>query len=67
MHNMDILEVTLRKRQHALWMKIVALFEVEDSLNTQVQKWIHEGTVSERAYDRAQKRRKKTAIHTPNA
>jgi hypothetical protein len=51
------LEVMLRKRQHALWLKIVKEFEVEHSLNIQVQTWIREGRVSEKAYDRAQKRR----------
>jgi hypothetical protein len=53
----NLLEVMIRKRQHALWLKVVKLFEVEDSLNTQVQNWIREGNVSEHAYTRARRRR----------
>lgn len=54
----DLLEVMIRKRQHALWLEIVKKFEVEEKLNTQVQTWIREGNVSERAYDRERKRRR---------
>ena len=48
----NILEVMIRKRQAELWLKIVKEFEIEDRLNTQVQTWIREGTVSEKAYVR---------------
>ena len=54
--SLNILEVMIRKRQHALWLKIVKEFEVENSLNTQVQTWIREGVVAERAYDRLRRR-----------
>ena len=50
--HMNMLTVMVRKRQLELWHKIVEEFEVEDSLNTQVQTWIREDVVSERAYDR---------------
>jgi hypothetical protein len=53
----SILTVALRRRQLDLWRKIVKEFEVEQSLNAQVQTWIREGTVSEKAYDRARRRR----------
>ena len=53
----SILTVTLRRRQLDLWRKIVKEFEVEQSLNAQVQTWIREGVVSEKAYDRARRRR----------
>ena len=58
---MDIssLTVTLRRRQLDLWRKIVKEFEVEQSLNVQVQKWIREGTVSEKAYDKALKKKRR--------
>ena len=55
--SLNILEVLIRKRQHALWLKIVKEFEVEDRVNTQVQTWIREGIISERAYDRERRRR----------
>lgn len=55
--SLNILEVAIRKRQQALWMQIVKEFEVEDRLNTQVQTWIREGVISERAYDRERRRR----------
>ena len=51
------LEIALRKRQQALWRKIVKEFEVEQSLNIQVQNWIREGTVSEKAYAKARRSR----------
>lgn len=54
------LEVMIRKRQHALWLMVVKEFEVEDRLNTQVQTWIREGVVSDRAYDRMRRRQKST-------
>jgi hypothetical protein len=57
--SLNILEVLIRKRQHALWLKIVKEFEVEDRVNTQVQTWIREGIISERAYDRERRRRVK--------
>jgi len=56
---LNTLEVMIRKRQHALWLNIVKLFEVEDSLNTQVQTWIREGTISDHAYTRARRQRSK--------
>ena len=49
---LNTLTVLIRKRQLELWRKIVKEFEVDDSLNTQVQTWIREGCVPERAYDR---------------
>jgi hypothetical protein len=55
--SLNILEVMIRKRQHALWLQIVKEFEVEDRVNTQVQTWIREGILSERAYDRERRRR----------
>ena len=55
--SLNILEVMIRKRQHALWLEIVKAFEVEDRLNTQVQTWIREGVISDRAYDRERRRR----------
>ncbi len=54
------LEVMIRKRQHALWLMVVKEFEVEDRLNSQVQTWIREGVVSDRAYDRMRRRQKST-------
>ena len=60
--NINILEVMIRKRQAELWLKIVKEFEVEDHLNTQVQTWIREGTLSEKAYAR-QRRLKKPHAH----
>jgi hypothetical protein len=54
----NTLSVTIRMRQGELWRKIVQEFEVEDSLNTQVQTWIHEGVVTERAFDRHRQRLK---------
>jgi hypothetical protein len=54
--SLNILEVMIRKRQHDLWLKIVKEFEVESSLNTQVQTWIREGVVADRAYDRMRRR-----------
>lgn len=53
---LNSLEVMIRKRHQALWLKIVKEFEVENSLNTQVQMWIREGNIAERAYDRARRR-----------
>jgi hypothetical protein len=53
---MDHLEIMLRRRQQALWLQIIKTFEVEDSLNIQVQKWIREGKISERAYDISRKK-----------
>ncbi len=58
--SLNILEVMIRKRHHALWLKIVKEFEVENSLNTQVQTWIREGVVAERAYDRHRRRVRKS-------
>ena len=58
--SLNILEVMIRKRQHALWLKIVKEFEVESSLNAQVQTWIREGVVAERAYDRLRRRSRKS-------
>jgi hypothetical protein len=55
----NTLTVLIRKRQLELWRKIVKEFEVEDSLNTQVQTWIHEDRVSERAYDRHRRRERR--------
>lgn len=37
-----------RQRQLALWNTITKLYEIDDSLNTQVHKWIEEGTLSEK-------------------
>jgi hypothetical protein len=54
--DLSILEITVRRRQQALWRKIVKEFEVEQSLNVQVQNWIREGTVSEKAYAKARRR-----------
>lgn len=54
----NTLTVMIRKRQLELWRKIVHEFEVEDSLNTQVQNWIREDVVAERAYDRHRARSK---------
>ena len=52
-----VLEIALRRRQRELWRKIVKEFEIEQSLNVQVQKWIREGTISEKAYIRARRAR----------
>ena len=54
----NLLTVMIRKRQLELWHKIVKEFEVEDSLNTQVQNWIREDVIAERAYDRHRSRAK---------
>lgn len=54
--DLPILEIALRRRQYELWLKIVKTFEVEQSLNIQVQNWIREGTVSEKAYTKSQRR-----------
>jgi hypothetical protein len=56
---LNTLTVLVRKRHLELWRAIVKEFEVEDSLNTQVQTWIREDVVSERAYDRHRKRVKR--------
>ena len=37
------LQTYLQKRQLLLWNKIVKLYEVEDSLNSQVHTWIYKG------------------------
>jgi hypothetical protein len=60
----NALTVLIRKRQLELWRHIVAAFEVEDSLNTQVQTWIREDCVPERAYDRYRKRAQTAPIKT---
>jgi hypothetical protein len=52
----NLLEVMIRKRQHELWLKIVKEFEVEHKLNAQVQIWIRQGSVSEKAYDLSRRR-----------
>ncbi len=39
----------IRQRQLALWNTITKVYEVENLLNTQVHKWIEEGTLSEKA------------------
>jgi hypothetical protein len=44
-----LIESHIRQRQLAIWNKIIQMYEIEDSLNTQVHKWIEEGTVSEKA------------------
>jgi hypothetical protein len=49
-----------RQRQFTLWNKITKLYEIDDSLNTQVHKWIEEGTLSEKA--RAKKTVLKSAV-----
>lgn len=54
--DLSTLEITLRRRQQTLWRKIVTEFEVEQSLNIQVQNWIREGTISEKAYAKARRR-----------
>jgi len=56
---LNTLTVLVRKRHLELWRAIAKEFEVDDSLNTQVQTWIREDTVSERAYDRHRKRVKR--------
>lgn len=48
----ELLEVQIRNRQLHLWNIIQQQYEVEDSLNSQIQKWIREGTFSERAASR---------------
>ena len=53
--DLSTLEITLRRRQQTLWRKIVTEFEVEQSLNIQVQNWIREGTISEKAYAKARR------------
>ena len=58
------LEVMIRKRQHVLWLMVVKEFEVEDRLNSQVQTWIREGVLSDRAYDRMRRRRQKSTCGT---
>ncbi len=42
-----------------LWQHIRQAFEVEDTLYAQVQTWIQEGTLTERAYDRHRARIKR--------
>ena len=54
----NTLEIMIRRRQAVLWAQVVKLFEVEDRLNIQVQTWIREGNLSERAYDRERRRRR---------
>ena len=60
------LEVMIRKRQHALWLLVVKEFEVEDRLNSQVQTWIREGVLSDRAYDRMRRRRRQKSTCETN-
>jgi hypothetical protein len=55
-HPVNLLEVMIRKRQHELWLKIVKEFEVEHKLNAQVQMWIRQGSISEKAYDLSRRR-----------
>jgi hypothetical protein len=43
----ELLEIQIRKRQLYIWNEIIKHYEVEDSLNSQIQKWIREGTFSE--------------------
>ena len=44
-----LIESHIRQRQLALWNAIIKMYEIEDSVNTRVHKWIEEGTVSEKA------------------
>ena len=53
------LTVMIRKRQLELWRHIRVAFEVEDTLYSQVQTWIQDGTLTERAYDRHRARIKR--------
>ena len=46
--DLPILEIALRRRQCELWLKIVKTFEVEQSLNIQVQNWIREGKLQKK-------------------
>ena len=41
---MELLDAHLRQRRLTLWVAITKLYEVEDSVDIQVRKWIHEGT-----------------------
>ena len=43
------IEDHIRRRQLCLWNKITKLYEVENALNSQVHKWIEEGTMSDKA------------------
>jgi hypothetical protein len=43
-----LIEAHIRQRQLTLWNTITKLYEVEDSLNAQVHKWIEEGIVTEK-------------------
>jgi hypothetical protein len=50
-----LLELMIKRRQLELWRAIVKNYEVEPSLNAQVQQWIRKGEIQERAYDAARR------------
>ncbi len=51
------LDLMIKRRQLELWAAIVKNYEVEASLNTQVQDWIRRGIISDKAYDMLQRRK----------
>jgi hypothetical protein len=53
------LDLMMKRRHLELWAAIVKNYEVEASLNTQVQNWIRCGVFSEKAYDVLQRRKVK--------
>ncbi len=65
-----LIESHIRQRQLTIWNKIIQLYEIEDSVNTQVHKWIEEGTVSEKVGTLTAKKGTKCAVlrdDTPTA
>ena len=49
----------MKRRRLELWAAIVKNYEVEASLNTQVQDWIRRGVFSDKAFDVMQRRKVK--------
>jgi len=47
-----VIQDHMRQRQMSLWNTITKLYEVENSLNTQVHTWIEEGTFAEKVRSR---------------
>jgi hypothetical protein len=39
----QLLETHIRQRQMALWQDIIRHYDVDDTLKTQITKWIREG------------------------
>ena len=43
------LEAMIQQRHLTLWARIVSVYEIEPSMNSQVRKWILQGKLTEKA------------------